>query len=156
MKKNKGMALVEIVIGSAIIASAIIAASSAFSTYVQYALSNQKNIQGAYILEEGLEVMTFFRDNSWLNISRLSTSTAYYLNISNGVWATTTVPQYVDGEFLRSITVSDVKRDSNDDISTSGTYDPNTKLVTATVYYYQGHSTTTKTLSTYLSNIYDN
>ena len=59
--KNAGMALVEIVIGAAIISSGILAASSAYSTYVTYAFSNEKNVQASYVLEEGLEVISFFK-----------------------------------------------------------------------------------------------
>lgn len=157
MIKNRGMALVEILIGSAIISMGILAASSAYSTYVSYALANQKNIQASYILEEGLEVMTFFRDKGWTaNISKLGTTTTYYLSWSGTDWATTTTPQYVDGQFLRSISVTDVKRDGSDRIASSGMYDPNTKKITTTVDYSQGHATTTKSVSTYITNLYSN
>ncbi len=156
MKKNRGMAIVEILIGSAIISVGIFAAITSFNTYVNYAFANQKNIQAAYLLEEGLEVLGYMRDTSWVNISRLSTTTTYYLTWSGTTWATTTVPQYVDNEFLRSISVTDIKRDASDDISNSGTYDPNAKQITATVSYYQGHATTTKSISTILTNLYDN
>jgi type II secretory pathway pseudopilin PulG len=152
-----GMALIEIIIGSAIISTGIIAAISSYSIYVTYAFANQKNVQAAYLLEEGLEVVTFFRDKGWSsNIVPLNTSTTYYLKWEGSNWATTTTPVYVDGEFLRSIRISNVNRNVSDQISEFGTYDPNTKLVTATVDYWQGHSTTTKSISTYISNIYDN
>ncbi len=45
MIKKRGMALVEIVIGAAIISMAILAVSSSYGTYVAYALANQKNIE---------------------------------------------------------------------------------------------------------------
>ena len=154
MKKNYGMALVEILIGSAIISVGVLTASSVFSTYVEYSFANQKNIQASYLLEEGLEVVSFFRDVSWTNISSLSTTTTYYLVWNSNSWATTTTPQYVDGEFLRKINVADVKRGTGDRISDSGTYDPLTKKITATVEYWQGHATTTRTISTYIANIY--
>lgn len=151
---KKGLALVEILIGSAIISVGILAVISSYNTYLNYALSNQKNIQAAYLLEEGMEVMRFMRDKGWTNnISKLSTTTVYYLTFSGGSWATTTTKTYIDSEFERGITITDVKRDANDDIASSGTYDPNTKKVTATVSYWQGHATTTKTLSTYIANI---
>lgn len=151
--KNRGVALVEILIGAAIMSLGILAVNSSYSTYVKYALANQKNVEATRILEEGLEVVSFFRDSSWTNISRLSTSTTYYLSFNGSAWATTTTPQYVDGQFLRSISVSDLKRDSNDDISSSGTYDPNIKQITATVSFWQGHATSTISISEYISNI---
>lgn len=153
MKKNKGMALVEILIGSAIISVGILAVSTSYTEYYKYALANQKNVEAAYLLEEALEVVTFFRDTGWSgNIVPLSTTTTYYLSFASA-WATSTSPQYVDGVFLRSFTISDVRRDANQDIATSGTYDPNTKKITASVSYWQGHSTTTKTMSAYITNI---
>jgi len=158
MKNNRGSALIEIVIGSAIISVGILAASASFNAYVQYAFANEKNVQAAYLLEEGLEAVTFLRDKGWsANINSLSSTTTYYLTLAGTYWATTTIPQYVDGEFLRSIAITDVKRDLNDRIATtSGTYDPNTKQITATISYFQGHGTTTRSLSTYIANIYNN
>ncbi len=157
MKTNHGMALVEILIGAAIISAGIIAATSSYGAYVSYALANQRNIQASYLLQEGLETITYFRDKSWSgNISKLSTTTTYYLSWDNTDWATSTSPQYVDGTFLRSIRIYDVFRDGNYHIASSGTFDSNTRKITATVSYWQGHATTTRSISTYIANIYAN
>ena len=155
-KKNRGMGLIEIVISAAILSIGILALISTYNTFISFAFSNQKNVEAAYLLEEGLEAMTFLRDKSFSNISKLSTSTTYYLTFTASSWATTTTPQYVDGQYLRSINISDVNRDGTDKIAAAGTYDPNTKKVTATVSYFQGHATTTKSISTYIANIYGN
>ncbi len=156
LKKENGIALVEIIIGAAIILTGILAISSSYTTYVQYALANEKNVEASYIMSEGLEAMTFLRDKTWSNIGKLSTTTNYYLVWNSNTWATTTTVQYVDGIFLRSITVSDVARNASDQIAATGTNDPNTKKITATVSYFQGHGTTTRSISTYLANIYNN
>jgi hypothetical protein len=153
-KKKSGIALVEIIIGSAIIATAIVAASESFSKYVKYALASQRNIQVSYLLEEGIEVVTYLRDSGWTNnISKLSTTTTYYLTWNGTRWATTTTEQYVDGQFLRSVVISDVKRNGSDQISGSGTYDPNTKLITVNVSYYKDTATTTDSISSYITNL---
>ncbi len=149
---KRGVALVEIVIGAAIMTVGILAINVSFNTYMQYALANQKNVEAANLLAEGQEVVSLIRDKGWNNIAKLSTTTTYYLTFSTD-WATTTTPTYVDGVFLRSFTVTDVKRDLNDRIASSGTYDPYTKLITVNVDYFQGHSTTTKTISAYITNI---
>lgn len=155
MKNTQGFGLIEIIIGGAIISLGVLAIVNSFNIYTRYALSNKHTIQTAYLLEEGVEVMRFFRDNGWTtNITPLSTTTTYYLLFGGGSWATTTTQQYIDGRFLRSITISDVRRNSNDDIDPSGTYDPYTKLITVIVAYGDRSATTTKTLSTYISNIY--
>jgi type II secretory pathway pseudopilin PulG len=155
---QKGMGLVEIVIGSAIIVTGIIALSSTYTAFVKYAYANQNNVQAAYLAEEAFEVVTYLRDSGWdANIKNLSTTTTYSLLWSSSNWATTTTPQYVDGTFLRQFTITDVKRDGADRISTTtGTYDPYTKKVTITIAYFQGHATTTRSLSTYITDLYGN
>lgn len=154
MKTHSGFGLIEIIIGSAIFSLGVLAIVSSFNIYIRYALSNQYNIQTAYLLEEGIEVIRFFRDNGWSTyIAPLSTTTTYYLSFANGAWATTTTPLYIDGRFVRTITISDVHRNASDEIALSGTYDPYTKLITASVAYSDRSATTTKTMSAYISNI---
>ena len=157
LAKNKGFGLIEIVIGSAIILSGILAIIASYTAYVQYALSNEKNVEAENLLEEGLEAMSLLRDKGWaVNISALSTTTTYYLSWNGSYWATTASAQYVDGMFLRSINLGDVRRDGTDAIADSGTYDPNTRKITATVSFWQGHATTTQSISTYIANLYSN
>lgn len=152
---KKGSAMVEIIVGVSIMLVGILVINTSYSTYMQYALSNQRNVEASYLLSEGLEAISLFRDDGWLkNISGFSTTTTYYLSFNGTKWATTTTPQYVDGFFLRAINLFDVKRDANDDITLSGgTYDSNIKLVTVTISYWQGHGTTTRTMSRYIVNI---
>jgi len=162
-KKNKnyygsrGMGLVEIIVGSAIVLMVITATVAAYNTYINYALANQNNIPANYLLEEGIEVATYLRDKGWdANIGTLTSGTTYYITFNGSTWLTTTTLQYVDNTFLRTLVLGNVNRDGSDDIATSGTLDPNIKKVTVTVSYGQGHSTTTKSLSTYITDIYDN
>jgi prepilin-type N-terminal cleavage/methylation domain-containing protein len=157
---NRGVGLIEVLIAVSIITVGALALSTAYTVYLKYALANQSNSQAAYLTEEGLEAVTFLRDKSWsANIAPLSTTTTYYLNFnsSGGYWALTSTAQpYIDGQFLRTISIGDIKRNGNYQISPTGTYDPNTKEITATVAYYQGHATTTQAISTYITNIYNN
>ncbi len=113
------------------------------------------NVQAAYIAEEGLEAMTFMRDNGWTaKIAPLSTSSVYYLAFSNNTWVATTAIQYIDTTIVRTIELDEVKRDGTGEIvTTGGTADPDTRLVTVNVNYFQGHATTTRTMSTYLTNL---
>src|SRR5437868_1052251 len=60
--KKTGFGLVEIVVGTAIVAVGILSLIDGYGLYVKYVLANQENIQAAYLAEEGLESMTFLRD----------------------------------------------------------------------------------------------
>lgn len=157
MKRSsqQGIGLVEVLIASSIIVVGVLTIIEAFNIYVSYALANNGNVQAAYLMEEGLETMTFFRDNGWTTyISKLSTTTTYYLKTVSSTWATTTTQQYVDSQFVRKLTLTDVNRDASGYIvSSGGTYDPNTKKITVTIEYSQGHATTTRSMSTYIANI---
>ncbi len=154
--KHRGMGIVEVIIGAAIIATGILALIDAYTTYVRFALANQKNVQAAYLAEEGLEVVTFFRDTSWVNIKGLSTSTPYYLQWNSTKWATSTSQQYIDG-FLRSVQLLDVYRDGSNRIITNGSlgaYDPDARKVIVQIDYAEKEATTTKTMTTYITNVY--
>jgi len=152
---HQGLGAIEVVIGAAIILAGLLALIGAYTTYVQYAFANQKNVQASYLMEEGLEAMTFLRDKGWTTyIAPLASSTDYYMVFTGGFWQTTTTPQYVDGEFLRKIIIGEVKRDGSDKISDSGTVDTNIKKITVIIDYFQGKATTTKSVSTYITNLY--
>lgn len=154
---NRGMGLMEIVVGSAIIITGIVALAGAFTVYVRYAYAHDKNVQAAYLAEEGLEVMSYLRDSGWNSkIKLLSTTTSYYLHWTGSAWTTTTTPKYVDGVFLRSIALSDVFRDGLDKIAASGTYDPSVRKIVVMLSYRQGQATTTQSMTTYITNLYVN
>lgn len=153
-QKNAGLALLEVVVASSILLVIVTTVSISYQTYLAYALANKNRVQAAYIAEEGLEAVTFLRDSGWTAyIATLSPGVTYYLYITGSMWRATTTPQYVDGQFLRSFVVANVNRDTNSEISPTGANDPNTKQITATVAYVEGHATTTQSLSIYLTNI---
>ncbi len=158
--RSQGMSLIEILIGCSIIVIGIIALSSTFTRYVSFALNNERNIQAAYLAEEGLEAVTFLREKSWAtHVATLSTTTAQYLtwDSTNRFWKATSTPQYIDEMFLRSVNVADVRRNNTSEAistSTSGTYyDPNTKKITVSVAFKKGTATTTQMLTTYITNL---
>ncbi len=159
-KKNKksGFGLIEIVIGSAIISTAIVALLSTFALYTRYAVLNQNNIQAALLTEEVFEGLKFMRDSGWTKyISPLTSGTAYQLAFSGGLWTATTTPQpYVDGIFLRTVTLDPVYRDGSSDIATSGTLDTAMRKVTVSIAYNQKGATTTTSSVSYIANLFSN
>ena len=139
-KLNKGLSLVEVVIASAIILAAVLVLLGVHSLYLKVALSNSNTVKAAYLAEEGIENVRFLRDSGWTT------------NISNLTSTTTSV----DG-FVRVVTLATVRRDASGDIVTSGgSIDANTKLVTSSISWWSVTATTTKSISTYLTDIYDN
>lgn len=144
-------------IGTVIITGIVIIISQVFGLYTQTAFSNGETIKAAYLAEEGIEVVRHFRDASWdTNITPLVLETNYGLVWEGSAWQASTTKRYVD-EFERQIVLSAVQRDGNGDIvEADGVVDPETLLVTSSVSWIRASATTTKSVSTYITNFYDN
>lgn len=158
MKNNlkKGMSLVEVVIGGAIVTLLIGSLIASLNLFLNAETRNTAKIQSSFLTEEGLEAIRFLRDNSWTtNISPLLLDTPYYLSFDT-TWHITSTNVYIDSMFERSFLVEAVYRNGSDDISDSGILDPNTKKITVSVSWREGHGTTTKTMTAYLTNLFNN
>ncbi len=165
MKKKKrkifgktGFSLLEIVVGVSIIAAVIIGVMSASATGLKLMDENTKNIQAAYLLEEGLEAVKILRDSSWQNnIVPLNAGDNYYLKFQQGNWLATSSVVFIDSVFERKFAFSNVNRNASDDIVDSGgVLDPGTKKVVMSVSWATRNGTTTKSIPTYLTNIFNN
>lgn len=159
---QNGFTLIEVVVASAIIVTSLVAILNAYSYFIRAEKSNTKLVKSVYLLEEGVEAVHYLRDKGWTaNIASLSTTTSYYLYFSAsggvGSWQSTTTRQLYDGIFERKISFADVYRNNTtQNISASGagtTLDPNIRKVTITVSWIGASgATTTKTISTYVTN----
>lgn len=159
---NKGFSLIEVVIAAAIILVVSVSVVTMYARYVRSAAATDESLKASYLAEEGIEVMKHFRDSSWSGkILNLSTSTSYTLTFSTSTssWATSTALQMIDGKYDRRVTLSNAYRNATSDISTSTvgtTYDGNLRLITVTVSWKNSKATSTKSLSTYIANLYLN
>lgn len=153
---QSGLTLVEVVIASAIILTAVLTLLGVHNFYLKSALSNAETVKAVHLMEEGIEAMRYFRDDSWeAKVETLSLNTPYGLVLSGGTWQTTS--NLWVGSFTRSVTLASVQRNASGDIvSSGGALDPDTLLVTATVSWPSRGATTTKAMSTYLTNLYGN
>lgn len=156
-KDKRGFGLVEAVVAISMVAGFIVALAAVNTIYVKISFSQNSKIQAAFLAEEGMEAMRFARDAGWdANIAPLSNGAEYYLAFTGAFWQATTVPNYL-GAFDRRIRLEAVNRDANDDIvSSGGALDPNTRLITSTVSWSERGATSTKMVSTYLTDLFAN
>lgn len=156
IKKHNGFTLVEVLISTAVILTSVVTILGVHGLYMRTALTNNENIKATYLAEEGLEVVRFWRNVSWNSkVRTIPQNTEYGLVVSGTGWATST-NQYV-GNFQRRISLSAVQRNATGDIvSSGGTVDLNTLLVTSSASWAKGGATSTKTISTYITNLYEN
>lgn len=156
---KKGFGLVEVVVAAALISLVIGSIVGATTTFLQTSTKNTSNIKAGFLLEEGVEAIKVMRDASYgTYIASLTSNTPYYLYWASGTWRATTSTSTIDSKFYRTIKLSDVYRDASDDISNSGTLDSGTKKATVTVSWFDPlqSATTSKTLVTYITNLFDN
>ncbi len=154
---TRGLTLVEVLVSTSIILVFFLALVTVYNTYLKLARANIDTVKAVFLAEEGIEVMKILRDSSWANkITPLVTGTNYYLVFNSGTWTTNTTNIFIDGTFERKINMHPVNRNtSTDEIVTSGGVDdPNTKLVTVTVSWSNRGATTSKAISTYITNLF--
>ncbi len=162
-RKNlqKGSGLVEILVAIFIFSIILGALINASSAYFSGAGANLLSTKAAYLAEEGIEAVKTIRDSNWSNISTstLEDNTDYYLyfdtsSSTNNIWKATTTASIIDNNFVRTFKVNSVNRDANGRIiSSGGTIDAYTKKLTVSISWVSNNSTTTKSLSTYITNI---
>ncbi len=149
---NKGMSLLEVVIGSAVLLS-LVSLIAVYGVHLRIALSTTPKMEAVLLAEEGLEAVRFMRDSGWsTKIATLTSNTPYYLYLSGSGWVSTTTNTYIDSIFERKFILSDVYRNGTSDIVSSGTLDANTKKVSVSVSWSDHGATTTTALYTYLTN----
>lgn len=154
---KRGFGLIEVLVASVIISLTITALYAAAVQATRLITDNTRKTQAAFLLEETMEAVRLLRDESWAaNIAPLTAGTDYYLLFTGTDWQTTTTNTLVDGVFERKFVLENVNRDSNQDIAASGTPDPGTKKVTASVTWTGRTGTVTQSVATYITDIFQN
>lgn len=155
---KKGTGLVEILIAIFIFSIILGSLITVGNMYISESGESLKNAEAAYIAQEGIEAVKTIRDNNWSNISNLTNNVNYYLyfdtsSSTNNIWLATTTVYSVDF-FTRTFQLNPVYRDSNGRIvANGGTLDVNTKKIIVYVSWKSKSATTTKNLSTYITNV---
>lgn len=155
--KISGFGMLEIVVGVTIISLALFGLVTVAQISMKVSEETVNNTKSAYLLEEGVEAVKIMRDTDWTNIASSTPGTYFYLNFNGTTWSTTTSNALVDGMFERKFVLQNVNRDeiSQDIVSTGGVLDENTKKLTVLVSWKFRNSTTTKSISTYITNLFN-
>lgn len=155
--RRRGYLLVELLVGAAIVAGALVALVGAVNQLAVGARENVAATQAGFLAEEGLEAARLWRDTSWDNkVANLSLGQNYYLVWNSNRWEASVTPSLIDGKFSRVVEVSSAYRDGNNNLVENGTLDSEARLITTTVGWASKNGTSTRELSTYLTNIFDN
>lgn len=157
-KKSKGVSLVEVIIGIAIIVGATLASFVYFSLAIKVARQSAETVQATLLVEEGMEAIRAIRDEGYsTHIATLSNGIDHYFSFPGDQWEATTTPGLIENVFTRTFVLEEVRRDGSDDIVLSGgVVDPDAREVTVTVSW-EDESGGVKALeaSTYIANVHE-
>ena len=162
MKKallNKGVSVVEIIIGASIISATFVVTVGVYSSLMRLSGDALPRIQGAMIADEGVQALRSMRDTSFSsNIGSLTLDTPYYLvwSDASSSFSATTTPVFVDNNFYRTFTLSNMYRDGNQNIVPSGTLDVDGRLATVNVSFQKRNGTSTQVSQVYILNTFNN
>ncbi|MEK7182161.1 MAG: hypothetical protein AAB679_00140 [Patescibacteria group bacterium] len=155
---KKGVGLVEMVVGLSVFIFIVLSFIISFNYFIKNSLLGIKTVQSYFLAEEGLEAIKSMRNNSWAtNINQLVSGQEYYFYFNGSKWESTTTPSMIDNFFTRKFIAENIYRDTNGDISTSGTHDSGSKKITVFISYTINNNVVkTENLSTIVTNIFGN
>lgn len=159
-RNTRGFTLIEIILAISIFTMFFLSISYFYKKALDVSEDTTGHIQSGYFLEEGIEAIKLMRDTSWTsNIATLTPGTTYYLYWNGSMWVSTTTLQKLENTYTRSFVISNVSRDANDNIVTSGgTNDPGTKMITLNVTWMRkgNKGTANDSIQTYITNLLNN
>lgn len=135
--RSEGQLLIEIIVAIAITAIMLPALLTGLFSSKQGKAQQSQRVQAVALMKEAEEVVRNVREQGW---TLFSVNGTYHPLISGNTWSFASGSENVNG-LTRSITVSDVYRDSNGVVVTSGgTLDPSTKKVYIQITWGQPYS----------------
>jgi Tfp pilus assembly protein PilV len=160
-KNQAGSLLIEVLVATSIIATSMIASIGVFGMMAHLAYRNTARLQASFLVEEGIEALKTVRNDSWSSkISPLTLNRQYYLYWLNSRWNISTTSTLVDDQFARYFVLSSVYRDSNFNIVSSttpgATIDTDMREVRMVADWTDEAGTSTKSITTYLYNLFSN
>jgi prepilin-type N-terminal cleavage/methylation domain-containing protein len=154
--RNRGFTLLEIIVGATIISGSLLGIIHIFGGLAQISSRYPAMVKAAFLLEETAEAARVLRDSHWSNLAEWPPGETYHLVWTGSLWATSSAPVLLEG-FARTLTVSEAYRDLNYDLvaAGAGSADSETRFITARVAWSSGGATSTKELSFYLTNLFN-
>ncbi|MFA5828818.1 MAG: hypothetical protein WC841_05695 [Candidatus Shapirobacteria bacterium] len=148
---KSGSVLVEIIIAIALMAYIAPAIIDGLITTRQGEPQQNQRLTALALIKETQESLRVIREKGW---SAFAVNGTFHPQISAGSWTLLSGTETV-GDFSRSITISDVYRDTFGNIGSSGIVDSSTKKVLTTINWTEPIASSVTTLS-YLTRYLDN
>lgn len=152
--KFKGETLIELVLAMGLAALIFPALLGAFMSTREGKAQENVRMQAIALLKETEQAVKSVRSNGWNTFINVTMDSPYHPLIASSKWTLSSGTQTTNG-LTQSVVISNVSRNSNGDIVTSGgTDDPSTKKVTITISWTQPF-TSSITSTTYYTRSVD-
>lgn len=151
------MSIVEIVVAAGIIAVSVVGIVGAIQIYLKVVYQNTRETQAVLLLDETAEALQYMRDDSFsTHIKSRVLDNTYTVFWNGSGYELSTTSLALPYGMVRSVIFSSVKRDTNDQLASSGLIDEDTIKATITITW--PYKTETKTISSemLIHNMYDN
>ncbi len=125
----KGQSVVELLLAIALTSLLIPVLLTGFVTSRAGRPQQEQRSEATFLLKEAQEATRQVRDKDW---TLFAVDGTYHPFASSSAYVLLSGPETING-YTRQIVIVDVNRDSSGSISASGTFDPSTKKITATV-----------------------
>ena len=155
---TRGVGLIEVIVGMAILTLVLFAFTSSLSLYSQASMDATKRTQALFLAEEGLEVVRARRDAGWTSFAAVGVNTPHGISFNAATSSWSFVPTSdITGAFTRTITLRDVFRDTNGRIifGGGGTHDPLTRRVEAVVSWQGARGVQSVRLESIIANTFE-
>lgn len=152
-KKNPGFGIIEILAAVAIIGIAV----SALAGFGYFSLKSTENskrsLSAVNLASESIEAAKSIKEENWNLLSGLVLGSSYHPAKSGSPlkWMFAAGSENIDG-FARSAVFEAVYRDADDNISISGSLDPETLKIISTVSWIEQNQSKQVILTSYLAN----
>lgn len=172
-KKNnklfgRGFSLVEVLIGSSIICLSLIFIINLETGISKLGFNSVSRIQAGMLAEEGVAAIINLRNVSWQNIATLDNNVPYKLfwDQGDGLWKTAAWANLIDNKFDRTVVFYDVYRSPLTYeivpppngwflLTDIPVIDPGTKKFVVTITWHDDNGTSTKSVTSYVHNIFN-
>lgn len=157
-KSNKGgFTALEALVASAVTLVVIASVTAAMNVYLRAHSEALKATKAAFLAEEGMEAVRSLRDAGWTsNVAAVPAGQERHFSFDGSAWSLSATPTLIDSVYHRTVRLDSAYRNASGKLASSGTLEPNVRKATVTVSWQNRGATTTRALTAYVANIFDN